>query len=355
MDWIKDLMGEKPQPVCEKGDFIFAAIGLEHGHINGMCRGLIGAGAQLKWVYDVDEKKLQNFQKMFPGVQVASSKEEIMQDPEVQLIATADIPSDRYRLGIEAMEHGKDFFTAKAPFTSLEQLEEVRQKIQETNKKYAVYYSERLGDESAIFAGRLIEAGAIGRVVQVIGMGPHSLKYNTRPDWFFKKDQYGGIICDIGSHQVEQFLFFAGAKDGKVLQSQVANYQLKKHPEFEDFGDATLVADNGATGYFRVDWLSPEASHVTDDRRAFILGTEGYIELRKNTDITRKDKAGDNVFLVNREIEKHINVRGKIGIPFFGELILDCLNRTENAMTQEHALKAAELCLMAQEQATKIE
>jgi len=354
MEWIEDLMIEKPKPVCEKGDFIFAAIGLEHGHINNMCKGLIKAGAVLKWVFDEDEKKVAHFQKRFPGVRSAPSKQAILEDAEIDLIATAAIPSDRYRLGIEAMEHGKDFFTAKTPFTTLEQLEEVKLKIAETGKKYAVNYSERLTVESAIFAGRLIEAGAIGRVVQVQGMGPHSLRLEQRPDWFFKKEQYGGILCDIGSHQIEQFLFYTGAKDAKVVQSKVANYHLKDYPEFEDFGDATLVADNGATNYFRVDWLSPNGLGTWGDGRAFILGTEGYIELRKNIDVGR-DPKGDQVYLVNGDKEIHLDVKGKIGRPFFGELILDCLNRTENAMTQEHALKAAELCLIAQMKAVKIE
>lgn len=354
MNWIEELTIQKPQRVCEKGEFIFAAIGLEHGHVNSMCRGLIKAGAVLKWVYDKDEKKIASFQKMFPGVRSASSKQVILEDKEVQLIATAAIPSERYRLGIETMEHGKDFFTAKTPFTTLEQLEEVRLKIKETRQKYAVFYSERLGVESAIFAGRLIEEGAIGRVIQVMGMGPHRLRLDTRPDWFFKKDQYGGILCDIGSHQIEQFLFYSGAKDAKVTGSKVGNYSLKEYPEFEDFGDATLVADNGATNYFRVDWLTPDGLGVWGDGRTFILGTEGYIELRKNTDISR-DSAGDHLYIVNGEKEAHLNLRGKVGIPFFGELILDCLNRTEIAMTQEHALKAAEICLLAQMEAIKVE
>lgn len=354
MSWIEDLIIEKPRPVVEKGDFIFAAIGLEHGHVNNMCRELIKAGAVLKWVYDADPEKIAKFQKMFPGVRSASSKQIILEDPQVHLVATAAIPSERYRLGIETMEHGKDFFTAKTPFTTLEQLQEVELKIEETGQKYAVNYSERLTVESAIFAGRLIESGAIGRVVQVQGMGPHSLRLEQRPDWFFKKEQYGGILCDIGSHQIEQFLYYTGAKDAKVVQSQVANYNLKDYPEFEDFGDATLVADNGATNYFRVDWLSPGGLGTWGDGRAFILGTEGYIELRKNIDVGR-DSIGDHVYLVNDEKETHINVQGKIGMPFFGELILDCLNRTENAMTQEHAFKAAELCLIAQMEAIKIE
>jgi predicted dehydrogenase len=354
MRWIEDLIIEKPQPVCKKGDFVFAAIGLEHGHINNMCKGLIKAGAVLKWVYDEDDKKIAAFQKMFPGVRSASSKQIILEDSGVHLIATAAIPSERYRLGIDTMEHGKDFFTAKTPFTRLEQLEEVKLKIAETNQKYAVFYSERLGVESAIFAGRLIEEGAIGRVVQVMGMGPHRLRFKTRPDWFFKKEQYGGILCDIGSHQIEQFLFYSGAKDAKVTGSKIGNYQLKDYPEFEDFGDATLVGDNGATNYFRVDWLTPDGLGAWGDGRVFILGTEGYIELRKNIDVAR-DATGDQLYIVNGEKEAHLNLRGKVGTPFFGELVLDCLNRTENAMSQVHALKAAELCLIAQMEAIKVE
>ena len=354
MGWIQDLIGEKPQRVCAKGEFVFAAIGLEHGHINNMCKGLIKAGAELKWVYDEDKEKIASFQKMFPGVRLASSKQKILEDPKVHLVATAAIPSERYRLGIETMEHQKDFFTAKTPFTTLEQLEEVKLKIAETNQKYAVFYSERLGVESAIFAGRLIEAGAIGRVIQVMGMGPHRLRFDTRPDWFFKKDQYGGILCDIGSHQIEQFLFYSGASDATVSQSKVGNYNIKDYPEFEDFGDATLIGNNGATNYFRVDWMTPDGLGAWGDGRTFILGTEGYIELRKNIDVARST-AGDHLYMVNGEKETYLNLKDKIGIPFFGELILDCLNRTEYAMTQEHALKAAELCLRAQVEAGKVE
>lgn len=354
MNLFNDLMLDKPTKVVEKGEFIFAAIGLEHGHVNNMCKGLIKAGAVLKWVYDQDDKKMEKFQKMFPTVRKASSKQEILEDQSVHLIATAAVPSERYKLGIETMEHKKDFFTAKTPFTTLDQLQAVKDKIAETNQKYAVYYSERLGVESAIFAGRLIEAGAIGRVIQVMGMGPHRLRFDTRPEWFFKKRQYGGILCDIGSHQIEQFLFYTGAKDATVSQSKVGNYHLKQYPEFEDFGDATLIADNGATNYFRVDWLTPDGLGTWGDGRTFILGTEGYIELRKNIDIARSSTK-DHLFLVNGEKESYLNVAGKVGIPFFGELILDCLNRTENAMTQEHALKAAELCLIAQEKAVKVE
>ncbi|MDR0315690.1 MAG: Gfo/Idh/MocA family oxidoreductase [Treponema sp.] len=344
----------KPNPVVQKGEFSFAAIALDHGHIYGMCNGLIEAGAILKSVYDPDPKKVDSFCGEFPGVQRAASEEAILSDPEIKLVAGAAITSERCALGIRVMSVGKDYFTDKAPLTTLEQLEAARSKVKETGKKYMVYYSERLHVESAVFASQLIEQGAIGKVIQVIGLGPHRLGAAGRPDWFFKKEKYGGILCDVGSHQIEQFLFYAGAKDAQVVRSQIANYHHPQYPELDDFGDAMLVGDNGANHYFRVDWFTPDGLQMWGDGRSFILGTEGFIEQRKYMQLGEKGSHGGNVYLANQYEETYYDVEGKAGYPYFGQLILDCLNRTENAMTQEHAFKAAELCIKAQMQAVKI-
>lgn len=343
----------KPNPVVGPGEFVIAAVALDHGHIYGMVNGLLEAGATLKWVYDRDPAKAEAFKSKYPQVQIAATEEEVLSDPEVQLVAGAAVTSERCALGLRVMDAGKDYFTDKAPFTTLEQLELARAKVRETGKKYMVYYSERLHVESAVYAGQLIEQGAIGRVVQVTGFGPHRLNAPARPEWFFQRERYGGILCDIGSHQVEQFLFYSGCKSAEVLHSKVGNYNCPEYPELEDFGDATLLGDNGATHYFRVDWLTPDGLGTWGDGRTLILGAEGYIELRKYIDIAR-DKSGDHVYLVNQEGEFHFHVSGQVGYPFFGELILDCLNRTENAMTQEHAFMAAELCLKAQAQAVRV-
>lgn len=353
----KDGMNYAPRheakPVVQAGEFIVAAMYLDHGHIYGMCNGLMEAGAQLKWVYDPDPARLKNFMDTYPGVKAARSEEEILEDPEVHLIAAAAIPSERSALGIKVMAHGKDYFTDKTPFTSLAQLEAARLQVERTKQKYMVYFSERLHVESAVYAGQLIREGRIGRVLQVIGVGPHRLDAPSRPDWFFNRQQYGGILCDIGSHQIEQFLHYAGCKSAEVLHSKVANYNNAGYPELEDFGDATLVGDNGATQYFRVDWFTPKGLGTWGDGRTMILGTEGYIELRKYTDLGRSN-TGDHVLWADAEGEHYEHVVGRIGFPFFGELILDCLNRTELAMTQEHAFKAAELCLIAQAQAVNL-
>ena len=303
------------------------------------------AGATLKWVYDPDPAKVYKFVQQYPQVKVADSLEMILADSDVQLVAGAAVPSERCALGLKAMAAGKDYFTDKAPLTTLEQLDDAKTMVAKTGRKYAVYYSERLHVESAVFAGQLVKQGAIGRVVQTLGTGPHR-EGQGRPDWFYERRYFGGILCDIGSHQIEQFLFYTGNHEATVVASQARNFNHPHHPNFEDFGDAMLKGENGASGYFRCDWFTPNGLSTWGDGRLTLLGTDGYIEIRKYVDLTRGEQ--DVIYLVNNEGEFRYPVAGQVGFPFFGELILDCLNRTENAMTQAHAFKAAELCVKAQ-------
>lgn len=335
-----------PSPVVEPGEFIIGAMCLDHGHIYGMCEGLTSAGGTLRWVYDPDPVKVAAFRTRFPNTRVARSEDEVLDDPQVSLVVGAAVTSERCSLGLRVIAAGKDYFTDKAPLTTLEQLEAAREATDRTGQKYAVYYSERIHVEAAVLAGQLIDKGAIGRVLHVVGLGPHRLG-TGRPDWFFKKEQYGGILCDIGSHNFEQMLHYAGAKDAEVVHSVVANYHHPEHPELDDFGEASIVMDTGASGYCRVDWLTPDGLSTWGDGRTIILGTDGYIELRKYVNVGTGEGAG-HVFLVDQKDEYHLVANGNVGYPFFGQLILDCLDRTENAMTQEHAFKAAELSVRAQ-------
>ena len=341
------------RPVVKPGEFVFGAAHLDHGHINGMCNGLTEAGATLKWVFEPDPEKTRAFVQKYPQARVARSLDEILGDPEVRLVAAAAVTSERGPLGCRVMEGGKDYFTDKAPFTTLEQLGRAREVVARTGRKYMVYYSERLHNESAMYATDLIQQGAIGRVIQVTSLAPHRLSKASRPAWFFEKAKFGGILCDIGSHQFEQYLAYSGATDASVTQAVVANIANPDHPEFEDYGEASLLGDNGTSSYVRVDWFTPDGLSNWGDGRTFILGTKGFIELRKYLDLAR-DKAGDNVYIADGSGERRLQVTGKVGYRFFGEFIMDCLNRTEKAMTQAHAFRAAELALRAQGAATRM-
>lgn len=339
-------------PVVEPGDFVFSVTGLDHGHIFGQTNGLLDAGGTLKYVYDPDPKKLEDFLQRYPDAKKAGSLEQILEDDETQCVASASIPCDRGPLGVRVLKAGKHYFTDKSPFTTLKQLQEAKQAVAQTGKRYMVYYSERLHNESSMKATELIKGGAVGDVLQVINLAPHRMSKDARPDWFFEKDKYGGILTDIGSHQFEQFLAFTGATGGTVNFARVENFTAPDKPGLEDFGEASLTMDTGASCYCRIDWLTPDGLRVWGDGRVFVVGTKGTIEIRKYIALARQEP-GNKLFLVNGEEEQEIDCDGTTGFPFFGEMILDLLNGTEHAMTQEHIFKSAELSMIAQEMADR--
>lgn len=298
--------------------------------------------------YAREPELLKAFAKRHPAAKQARSEAEILEDPSIQLVLSASIPEDRAPLGIRVMRHGKDFMSDKPGIISLEQLAEVRQVQRETKRIYSIMYSERLENKATVRAGELVQAGAIGKVVQTIGLGPHRMRAESRPSWFFDTKHYGGILCDIASHQFDQFLFFTGSTEAKILASQAGNVGHPQYPRFEDFGDA-LLQGNGAPGYIRVDWFTPDGLETWGDGRLTVLGTEGYMELRKYIDIGGRE-GGNHLFLVDQKGTRYVD-SSDVELPYGRLLVDDVLNRTETAMSQEHCFLATELALKAQAQA----
>ena len=249
------------------------------------------------------------------------------------------------------MKHGKDYMVDKPGIITLEQLAEVREVQKETNRIYSIMYSERFENKATVKAGELVKAGAIGKVIQTIGLGPHRMNPTARPAWFFDKKRFGGIITDIGSHQFDQFLYFTGSTRADVVASQIGNVNHPQYPAFEDFGDVMLHGNNGS-GYIRVDWFTPDGLNSWGDGRLTILGTDGYIEVRKNIDITYHE-GGNHLYLVNQKETRYINCN-KEPLPFGEQFVNDVINRTETAMPQEHCFLATELALKAQKQARHV-
>ena len=246
------------------------------------------------------------------------------------------------------MQHGKDYMVDKPGVTTLAQLAEVRRVQAATKRIYSIVYSERFENGATVHAGELVHGGAIGKVIQTIGFGPHRIHPPDRPDWFWDPRQYGGILCDIGSHQFDQFLFFTGSTRGEIVAAQVRNVRHPEHPAFQDFGDV-MVRGNGGTGYMRLDWFTPDGLPTWGDTRLTILGTDGYIEVRKNVDLAGRPGA-NHLFIADAKGVRYVDC-GKVALPFGSQLVDDVLNRTETAMTQAHCFLATELALRAQEKA----
>ncbi len=329
----------------------FAVIGVNHGHIYMQVNAMLEAGAEFVSYFAPEPDLAAQFGQAYPGIPLARSAAEILDDDSIQLVVSAGIPAERAPLGIEAMRRGKDYMVDKPGFTTLAQLEEARRVQAETGRIYSVCYSERLRQRATVKAGELALSGAIGQVVQTVGLGPHHARLHTRPDWFFLQERYGGILCDIGSHQLDQFLYFTGSTEAEIVSAQVANYRYPQHPELEDFGEV-LVRGNGGHGYIRIDWYTPEGLGVWGDGRLTILGTEGYIELRKYIDIGGRP-GGDHLFLVDQDGFQYIDCSA-VEMPYGRQLADDIVNRTETAMTQAHCFLASELALHAQAMATRL-
>jgi len=328
----------------------FSAIGLDHAHIYGMTRAIQRGGGELVSFYSKDPAQIAQYRKEFGDVRLVD-EEEILNDKSVQLVLGAPIPDLRAPLGIRVMKAGKDYLGDKPAITSLEQLAEVRKAITETKRKFAIMYSERLEVRSAVHAGELIQQGAIGKVIQTVNLAPHRMNIPSRPEWFFDKARYGGILTDIGSHQADQFLYYTNSTQAHVVAAQTGNVAYPQYPKFEDFGDMVLTG-NGGTGYVRVDWFTPDGLDTWGDGRLFILGTEGYIELRKYTNVASGMKGGNHLYIVDKKQARYIDCN-KVPLPFGPEFVRDIVERTDVAQNPQQALLATELVLKAQKMATR--
>jgi predicted dehydrogenase len=331
----------------------FSVCGMSHDHIYGMIGAVQRGGGVLVSAWAGEPDKLATFKKRFPDVKIVATQDEIVNDKSIQLVLSSQIANERAPLGVRMMKAGKDFLSDKPGITTLEQLAAVRKTIAETGRIYAIMYSERLEVKAAVKAGELVQAGAIGRVIQTINIAPHQIVQGHgdaggsggRPDWFWVPEQYGGILCDIGSHQVDQFLFYTGSTEAEIVESQIANVAHPGHPQFQDFGDMVLRGNRGL-GYVRLDWFTPDGLGTWGDGRLFLLGTEGYIEVRKYTNVA-VSKQGNNLFIVDQKQSRYIDCNN-VNLPFGPQFVADIVNRTHTAQDQTQCLLAAELVIKAQ-------
>lgn len=330
----------------------FGVVGVNHSHIYGMVRSVQRGGGELVSFHVREPDLAAEFAKRFPDAKQVSDERQVLDDPTIQLVLSSIIPVERAPLGIRVMRAGKDYMSDKPGITTLAQLAEVRRVQAQTKRIYSITFSERLENASAVKAGELVKAGAIGQVIQTMNVAPHRINPASRPAWFWDPARAGGILTDIGSHQFDQFLYFTGSTTGEIVASQVRNVRQPEHPAFNDFADV-MVRGNGGTGYIRLDWFTPDGLPTWGDGRLIILGTDGYIEARKYVDIASEKKGGNHLFLVDQKGMQRIDC-SNVELPYGRQLVDDVLNRTETSMPQKHVFLATELAIRAQQQARRL-
>ena len=336
----------------------FAAVGLDHAHAFGQIAGLLRQGCELVGLAsdDADAAVAQATRERWPEVPWSTDAQALLTDPSIDVIVTAATPDRRAPIAITALHNGKDVVADKPGCISLDQLDELEKAVAESGRFWSVTFSERFEVRSAVKAGELVRAGRIGRVVQTLGLGPHREGDRAhlaggqgRPEWFYDRGRTGGIITDIASHQIDQFLYYTGSSTAEVVSSTVANYTHPELPRMQDFGDLTLRSEN-AQGYVRVDWYTPQGLPTWGDGRLMILGTEGYIELRKYVDIAGRP-GGDHLFVVDGESTEYVDC-SDVDLPYYPALVHDVRQRTETACPQRHTFEVMRLAITAQQSAT---
>ena len=337
----------------------FAVCGISHDHIHGMIGAIQRGGGELVSWWGAEPDKRAEFVRRYANAKAASSQDEVLHDSSVQLVLSSQVAGERAGIGIRAMHAGKDFLSDKPGITTLKDLALVRKTIADTGRIFAILYSERLEVKAAVYAGELIKQGAIGKVIQTINIAPHQVIQHPgdngggapRPAWFWEDAQYGGILCDIGSHQIDQFLFYTGSTSAEIVAAQVANLRHPDHPHFQDFGDMMLRGDAGL-GYVRLDWFTPDGLGTWGDGRLFVLGTDGYIEIRKYANVA-VSKQGNNLFVVDAKRARMVDCNNG-PLPFGRQFVSDIVNRTHTAQDQSQCLLAAELSIRAQLTAKRV-
>lgn len=321
-------------------------IGMAHPHILPMIEHLIGAGAELAAYVPESHWIGELVAGQHPSAIARTEPAALLEDTTIDVLVSAAIPNERAELGIAAMEHGKDFVSDKPGFTDMQQLQRVRSVAEATHRRYVVWFSERFDSRATGRAVELVRNGAIGRVIHSLGLGPHRLGLTPRPKWFYERARYGGILTDLASHQMDQFLAITGATSARVTTARVANRAHPEHPELQDFGEILLETDGPASGYVRVDWFTPDGLPTWGDGRLLVVGTKGQIEVRKYVDLAGRE-GGDHLFLVDQEGTRHVEC-AQAPLPFASQLLVDLVDRTETAVSQAHVFRASELALQAQ-------
>ena len=324
--------------------FDFAVSGINHPHIYGQVDAMLDAGCRLTAFFAPEDDLAATFAKTYRQARRVKDEREILDDPAVRLVVGAGIPGDRADMALRAMRAGKDVMVDKPGCTTFEQLAELRRVQAETGRIWSVCYSEHFLQKATVMASRLVAEGAIGRVVNTVGLGPHRIGLNPRPEWFWDTSRGGEILVDIASHQFEQFLHFTGSKSARILSAVEANVANPEREGWNDFGQAVVASDH-ATGFVRVDWLTADGSPAWGDGRLFLMGTGGNIELRKYMD-TEGRPGGDHLFLTDGKGTRYLDC-AEVELDYGARLRDDVLDRTETAQGQAHCFLAMELALEA--------
>lgn len=327
-----------------RGKIRVGVIGLDHIHGLVLAVRLWQAGATIARFHAEGSKNVAAMRLLGPKAK-SSSIDAIIEDPTIDLVVTAAIPRDRGSIAVRALRAGKHVVADKPGVTTLEGLAELDDAVAQSGKRWWVMFGERFENRAVAEACLRAQLGDVGRVVSVLGLGPHRMGADGRPDWFWDAEATGGILVDIGSHQADQFLMATGARTAEVVTASVGNVASPRHPGMQDIGQM-VITGGGAVGTHRVDYLSPTGLKTWGDGRLMIVGTDGTIEVRTNVDVAGR-KGKEHLIVVDAKGTRRLDATVR-KVDWAARCVADVVDGSDTFVTQDHVRAVCDLTLRAQ-------
>ena len=325
----------------------FGVIGCRHGHIYSFIEEMIDLGHTFVGICEREGDLKDTLSSDF-NVPIFSNVDELFSlNPEI--IGTASKNNEKIDV-IELCEEQGIHIIADKPIVinrdGLKRLEGVfnRGKIQ-----VSVMFTERFNPMMRKLK-EIIDNGEIGEVVNINFRAPHQLRKESREEWFFDKEENGGLLIDLLIHQFDALNLLIGSPVNGVsgYMKKSDNYE---YPSFFDTVSVVLRTENGVIATMETDWFIPDSNWTWGDVRVFCTGTKGKVEIRTNGDpLIEKAPLG---FMVTKDNDWH-----RIG-PISPNLTvsMDLINRINTGsseITHKDILSASKSSIIADEKVEKI-
>ena len=222
-------------------------------------------------VYSRTEERGHAFQEQWGIPRSSTSMEEVINDPETDVVVIG-LPNSMHEEAIRlACEAGKAIMCTKPLCHTAEEAERILAYVKDSGV-WAGYLEDLCYTPKTLKALAATKAGALGDITWVRSReahpGPHSA-------WFWDKERAGGgCIIDMGCHCVEIIRNFVGKENRPVEVMAWADTLFHPIP-IEDNAIGLIRFESGAVGQVECSWTFRGGMDLRDE----VSGTQGMARL----------------------------------------------------------------------------
>lgn len=259
----------------------FSIIGCEHEHISIFIEEMLELGHECAGIYEAENKALLESVAEKYNLPIAEDKEMLLSN-NVDMVGSSAINNQKIDIIELCEERGKHIMVDKPAVTNREDYKRLQAVIDRGQIEVGMLLTERYRPAFSTLK-RYIDEQRLGKIINIGIRKPHKLKPSTRPAWHFSKEQGGGIVIDLFVHDFDLLRWLTG-DEIRGFDGMVTKNMLPEYPTFYDAAAVQVLLKDNTIAQLYADWHTPEASKTYGDGRIFVVGTEGYAELRLSGD-----------------------------------------------------------------------